>query len=219
MKNPYCIGLCGQKQVGKDTICEILIPILNKKLMTSFERVAFADAVKNVLGLFHYRDDNENKVRVNREWIENNKENVDYIPKGWETNVRGALCKIGDRFREIDGGVWIDIALLNNSKDKIITDVRYPNEAYEIHKNASGLVIKIIRPGFETKEGHRSETSMLEFDDKIPCKFEGPCMDPDIPYDYILRNDSDKEELKEKIHEQIVPWILKKWKYFIVNSY
>jgi len=211
----YCIGLCGQKQVGKDTICEILIPKLSKELNTDFERVAFADAVKNVLCLFHYEDDKGEKTRVNRDWIEENKENVDYVPGGWDTHVRGALCNIGDRFREIDNGVWIDIALLNNTKDKIITDVRYPNEAKEIRQNPLGMVIKVIRPGFERVEGHRSETSMLEFDKQIPAEFEGPCINPNLPYDYILRNDGNEEELKKKIHEQIVPWILNKWKYFI----
>ncbi len=217
MSRQFCIGLTGQKQVGKDTICEFLICKLNKELNTKFERVAFADAVKNVLGLFHFKDISGKKVRVNREWIEDNKENMDYIPSGWKTNVREALCNIGDRFREIDSEVWLDIALLNNKKDKIVTDVRYPNEAYEIQKNPLGLVIKIIRPGFEMKEGHQSETSMLEFDEKIPYNFEGPYMDPSSPYDYIIINNEDEELLKEKIQEQVIPWILDKWKYFITS--
>lgn len=212
---PFCVGLCGQKQVGKDTVSEILIPALSKNLNKDFVRVAFADAVKNTLCMFNYLDEETNKsVRVSRQFIEDNKENTEYIPKGWECDIRWALCNIGDRFREINPDVWIDIALLNNKKDKVITDVRYPNEAIKIHNNPKGLVVKIIRQEFEKSDGHRSETSMLEFDKYLSQDYEGPLVDNRIPYDFLLRNDGSKEDIKVKIHTKLVPFILDKWKYF-----
>ena len=212
---PFCVGLCGQKQVGKDTIAKTLIPALSKNLNKDFTHVAFADAVKNTLCMFYYLNEETNEpIRVSRQFIEDNKENTKYFPKGWKGNVRWALCNIGDRFREINPEIWIDIALLNNKKDKVITDVRYPNEVIKIHNNTKGLVVKIIRPEFEKSNGHRSETSMLELDKYLPQNYEGPLLDNRISYDFLLRNDGSKEDLKIKVNTRLVPYILNKWKYF-----
>ena len=221
MKNEqFCLGLCGQKQVGKDTVAEFVIPILSKEMFKDFSRVAFADAVKNTLCAFHYKDSKTHKqIRVTREFIESNK-NSDIIPEGWECHVRGALCNIGDRFREINPEIWIDIAMLNNSKDKVITDVRYPNEAKKIQESSKGLVIKIIRPEFAESEGHRSEISMLKHDKYLPSKYEGPLSDKRMPYDYLLINDGSMDDLELKIRTKLIPFILDRWKYFSagVNS-
>ena len=165
--------------------------------------------------MFHYTDEKTKKpIRVTRDFIEANKENTQFKPGGWDCDVRWALCNIGDRFREICPEVWIDIAMFNNTKNKVITDVRYPNEAKKIHSHSKGLVIKIIRPEFEKDEGHRSETSMLEYDRYLPNDYEGPLSDDKMPYDYLLRNDGSIEELETKIHIQLIPFILNKWKYF-----
>lgn len=216
MKNEsFCIGLCGQKQVGKDESAAILIPLLSNNMNKKFVRVAFADAVKNTLCMLHYIDEKTKKSkRVTREFIENNKNN-DYIPHGWECNIRDALCNIGDRFREINKEAWVDIALLNNNKNKVITDIRYPNEAFKIYNNTKGIVIKIIRPDFEKQKGHRSETSMLEIDRYLPGDYyEGILNDSRLPYNFLLRNDGSIEELKIKIQTKVLPFILDKWKYF-----
>ena len=187
-KNSFCLGLCGQKQVGKDTAALTLIPELSKHMNQEFVRVGFADAVKNTLCMFHYTDEKTKEpIRVTREFIEENKENTDFIPGGWECDVRWALCNIGDRFREINPEIWIDIALLNNKKNKVITDVRYPNEAIKIKKNSKGMVVKIIRPDFERKNGHRSETSMLDVDKYLSflsfkfIQYEGPIFSIKLP--------------------------------------
>ena len=111
---PFCIGICGQKQSGKDETAAILVPMLSRYMNKTFVKAAFADAVKDILCNFHYLDEKTKKpIKITKDFIEKNKNN-DYIPIGWECNVRNALCNIGDRFREINPEVWTDIVLLNN---------------------------------------------------------------------------------------------------------
>jgi hypothetical protein len=211
----HCIGICGQKQVGKDTVFEILKPILEKNLNKQFIRVAFADEVKNMLCKFRYIDNKHGFVKVTREFIEDNKNKED-IPNGWNMNIRDAMNNIGDRFREICPNIWIHLAFLQSTKEgKIVTDVRYPNEAFFIKNDMKGINIKVLRNEVYKNDGHRSETSLLEYDKKIPQDFEGFVYLPESPYDYILRNDGNREELEIKVNTQLAPFILKKWKYFI----
>ena len=38
----FCLGLSGQKRNGKDTVCDIIKPLLDKEL-DEFKRISFAD--------------------------------------------------------------------------------------------------------------------------------------------------------------------------------
>lgn len=212
----YCIGLCGQKQVGKDTVFEIMKPHLEQALSKRFVRIAFADEVKNMLCKFRYMGSGQKLTRVTRDFIEDNK-NSAAIPNGWNMCIRDAMNNVGDRFREICPDIWIHLAFLNSSKDegKVVTDVRYVNEAAFIKNEMKGLNIKILRKEAYQEEGHKSETSFHDFDKKIPLDFEGQAYMPDSPYDYILRNDEDRKSLEDKIKTQLVPFILNRWKFFI----
>jgi hypothetical protein len=81
---------------------------------------------------------------------------------------------------------WVDQMIRKiqrNSKSKtttVITDVRYPNEADLV--KSRGVLIKVERDtGLE--DMHSSETAMQDFSD----------------FDYILKNDSSLEVLKERV--------------------
>jgi hypothetical protein len=211
----YCIGLCGQKQVGKDTVFEILKPYLEKELNKKFVRIAFADEVKNLLCKFRYYEGGK-LVRITREYIEENKNNT-LIALGMKMCIRDAMNNIGDRFREISQDIWIQMAFLNTPKDegKVVTDIRYLDEAAFIKEEMKGINIKVLRDQVFQESGHRSEISFLEHDRKIPHDFEGPAYLPDSPYDYILRNNEDRPQLENKVRAQLLPFILNKWKFFI----
>ncbi|MFW5794549.1 MAG: hypothetical protein ACOCV1_03590 [Bacillota bacterium] len=213
MKKYFCLGLCGQKRSGKDTIYNFIHKNLENEMNLDFKKVAFADAVKNVLCLFSYKQ-NGNLIKVDKEFIEEYKTKEDLIPESWNMSVREALNNIGDRFREVCPNVWIDIAL-NSSGNKIVTDVRYSNEISEIKKRYHSLIIKIIRPSFSKEKGHRSETSFIEIDKSIPNNLEGPCSEyNNVPYDYIIRNNGDLKDLEEKVKYKLLPFVLNRWKFF-----
>lgn len=209
----YCLGLSGQKQTGKDTAAQILIPILSEEMSKKFVRAAFADEVKRILCLFSYQDANTgNRPRVVPEFIEEYKERADFIPGGWKMNVRQALINIGDRFREIYPEIWMDLVLCN-PKNKVITDVRYENEAWAIRQNSRGFLVRIVRPELENNINDKSETSLLKYDKMVEGK-EGPINIEGVPYNYILRNDGSLERYEQKVRTELVPHLLNSWKYF-----
>ena len=129
-------------------------------------------------------------------------------------NIRDSLVNIGDRFREICPTVWMD-NVIKDSKNKIITDVRYPNEADIIYHNPRGLVIRVIRDEVKSETGSPAETPLLKFDQKISHQHEGPVYQKNIPYHYIIRNNGNIEDFKIKAQDDLLEFILSKWKYFV----
>jgi hypothetical protein len=210
----FCLGISGQKRSGKDTLAKILIPLLQKELNTVFYHESFADAVKNILCMFYYKDLKSSK-KVSRDFIEEYKNKEDFIPGGWNMCVRDALVNIGDRFREIYSNIWIDIIFNKNNNNKIITDVRYENEIYMIKNNSKGLIIRVIRDSEFKESGDNSEISLLKFDKKILDNYEGPGYKINSIYDYIIRNNGTIEEYENNIVMNLLPFILNKWKFFI----
>lgn len=213
--HPFCLGLSGQKRSGKDTVYEIIKDTLDSELNTSFKRIGFADNVKKVLCLFHYQDESGESCPVTPKFIEEQKINSHYIPDGWEMDVRSALINIGDRFRDICPTVWMDM-VLKQQTDKIVPDVRYPNEAQNIYKDSKGLVIRIIRPDMYKTKTDAADIALCSIDQDIGALlFEGEINQPSIPYHYILQNNGTLEDLKLKIRCKVIPFILRRWKYFI----
>ena len=209
----YTLGISGLKQSGKDTSCGIMIPILSKALSRDFKQQAFADAVKNVLCLFGYTDEAGNWRKVNKTWIEENKVRPDYVPGGWKMGVREALINIGDRFREICPSIWLDL-VMNSIDDKIVSDVRYPNEAWTVFGSATGYVLRIHRDSCDVLD-NPSETSLLPYDEIVGPSYEGPIHDDRAPYPYYLKNNGTVEELEFKLKHDVLPDVLRKWRYFI----
>lgn len=164
------IGLTGYAGSGKDTFAKSL------KLRGGFERVGFADAVKEMalvldpLLLIPAPD----------------ADNLAYLSQlvstyGWEQakkfdSVRKYLQVLGtDAVRNIIGNdAWIRaaeakvIGHLREERNVVMTDVRFPNEVAFV-KSYGGTMIKIVRPNVEAVNDHISDTGIdnLEVDDVI----------------------------------------------------
>lgn len=212
--NFFCLGISGQKKSGKDTLANILIPLLQKELGIVFYHESFADSVKNILSMFYYTESG-NKKKVSREFIEEYKNKEEFIPEGWNMCVRDALINIGDRFREICPNIWIDIVLNKNNNNKVITDVRYENEVFAIKKNPKALIIRVLRKSEFKETGNNSEISLLKFDKRILDNYEGVGDKINSQYDYIIRNDGTIKEYEDNININLLPFILSKWKFFV----
>ena len=89
-----------------------------------------------------------------------------------------------DFFREmINEDVWLNILARNYTpyRNTVVDDMRFPNE-HRFIKRQGGYTIQVVRPG--VVEHSRSTIS------------EGRLANH--PFDFIIRNDDDKEELRQR---------------------
>lgn len=156
------VGLTGYARSGKDTAAQVLI---NK----GFNRVAFADPMKNMLYALNPIVVECSELRL-REIVDRD---------GWEgakrlSEVRELLQRVGtDAGRTILGdNIWIDTAMKKANPcgikgctchPTVITDVRFTNEARAILA-AGGTVIRVTRPGVQPANDHVSETQLDKSD-------------------------------------------------------
>lgn len=150
------IGITGFAQSGKDTLANFLVE------KNGFERIAFADSMRNVLyatnpiiGLL-YEDRFREVVRV--------RSVVDSI--GWELSkteypeIRELLQRLGTEGGRdcLSEDIWIR-TLFERAKTNrlVIPDVRFENEVEAIHK-MGGLIIRVNRKDFGPVNSHISET-------------------------------------------------------------
>ena len=130
------IGFASQLAMGKDTAADYLAEQLNKsRKLGDWIRCGFADAVKNTFC---------QAFDVDRQFLEKWKR-INHPPENMLMPIRQALQFIGDGFRNIKSDIWIDIALRDTSKQLIISDCRYHNEAKNIHQRG-GINVVIYRP-------------------------------------------------------------------------
>jgi hypothetical protein len=147
------IGLSGYAQVGKDTLASILVE------HHGFERIAFADALRDMLYALNPDINDGPDAGPELRWI------VDTY--GWEAaKERGArelLQRLGtEAGRNILGeDIWVQTAMkkVKPGGRYVITDCRFPNEARAVEA-AGGHVVRVKRPGFEPVNGHPSETAL-----------------------------------------------------------
>lgn len=161
------VGLTGYAGVGKDAFAKSL------KLRGGFERVGFADAVKEMALVL-----NPVLWFPGKSW--DTQETLSSIVNkyGWEgakkaPSVRQYLQVLGtDAVRNIIGNdAWIRaaeakvIGHLREGRNVVITDVRFPNEAAFV-KSYGGTVVKIMRPNVNAVNDHISDTGIddLEVD-------------------------------------------------------
>ena len=108
----------------------------------------------------------------------------------WGITPREIFQKVGKFIRSIDNNYFVNylkVQLLNGTGKRIITDVRYDNEAQMI-KELGGTIIKIVRPDYLSDfDNHESENGIME-------KY----------VDVIIINDSTVENLHKKINLAIV---------------
>lgn len=205
----------GQKQNGKDTLADYLMPILAEKLPTHFdgeadswERGAFAYAVKKVFcDTFDVDDAFIEKWKV-----------TDEIPEGFDKDVRKSLQFIGDGFREIQSNIWIDLAFRNRRNSVVMSDGRYPNELRVVKKHC-GVNILIYRPGWLNDDPNGSEAlirPVVEWfleNGKEGYNWANDASKDDVPelvgkVDLFIMNDGTIEDLHHKVDEIVVPYIV-----------
>lgn len=147
------IGIMGYAGVGKDALASLLIE------KYGYERRAFADPMRQVLyalnpiifeGTFE-----QYPVRV-QDLVNGN---------GWDfakrrfPEIRSLLQRLGtEGGREIMGeNIWVETLFKNFTGDKlVIPDVRFANELEAIH-DRNGMVVRILRDGYEPVNDHTSE--------------------------------------------------------------
>jgi dephospho-CoA kinase len=142
------IGLSGYARSGKDTVADFLVT------QYGFERVAFADPIRNILYDLNPPVDGESLASMvdNYGWD---------IAKSKE-EVRTFLQTLGYSARmHIHQDVWVMAAFSKMRADRnyVIADVRFLNEAEHIKKH-NGEIWRVERPGVEAVNQHVSEWEM-----------------------------------------------------------
>ena len=206
------ISVFGQMAFGKDMVVDCLIEKLNKQVETKWTHTSFASAVKNVFC---------ESFGVSREFIEEWKRNPEN-PPGMLMPLRQALQFIGDGFRKIKSGIWVEIALRGDNL--ILSDGRYINESIEV-KARNGITIVLYRPGFVNSDPNPSESEIkpiAEFcakylkDGPIPKyeilkeKYGDECPKEMQYFDYFLNNDGTLYDLYKKVEDLLIPYINEK---------
>lgn len=213
------IGIVGQKQNGKDTLCEYLL-----KKFPHMRRYSFADEVKKI-----FSETFDFSLPLIEEW----KVRQD-IPVGFDSTVREGLMLIGDGFRRIMNDVWIK-KVLNNTSDiyKIISDVRYFNEMEKI-KERNGINVLVCNPSRLNNVDNKSESEMRPYIEWCLSigregvisswpEYHAVCRDPNFissqdglcfvknlsNIDFFILNDSLKEDFYKKVDDILVPYIFK----------
>jgi hypothetical protein len=212
------IGIAGQFSAGKDVFANVLIDELNvlvyKKFLSQlgFEKLyldagnslwykaAFGDGVKEIL---------QNAFGWDRDFIDEWKRKEEK-PEGYLMTVRQALQFIGDGFLQIKPSVWIDL-VLNTETSKVVSDVRYVNEA-KIIKEKGGCNVLLWRPGFENDINHPSEMQLKPYLEMcIAAGKEGATEgEASSLFDLFIVNSGTIDELREKIKTVVVPFLLSK---------
>lgn len=168
------IGLSGYAQSGKDEVAKILIEEFG------FERVAFADAIRNLL---YEMNPNHHDTLLQQA--------VDRL--GWDEVkkdpiVRRMLQNLGVGARKLFGEkFWIKEALRGIPKEGnfVFTDVRFINEA-DIIKSNDGKVWRVRREGVKAVNDHISEHEL-----------------DDYKFDQILKNEGSLDDLRELVRKRI----------------
>lgn len=204
------VGFASQLAMGKDTAADYLAQELNRvKTVGDWERGAFANAVKDTFC---------RAFNVDRDFLEKWKR-IDEPPPGMLMNIRKSLQFVGDGFRKIVNDIWIDIALRDNSKQLVISDCRYINEAKHIRER-EGINVIIYRPGYFNNDENPSESQIkpiIEWCLKNQKEGEIVHNDPNAPegskyYDFFLINDKDICDLHFKIRDLLIPYIERVYK-------
>jgi len=144
------IGLTGYARSGKDSVAKVLVDHYG------FIRLAFADPIRELLLEINPILDKGNRLSslVNEYGWD--------IAKG-QPEVRRLLQTLGVGARKVFGeNHWIVEAFKNidPTKNYVVTDVRFSNEADWIKDIYNGQIWRIKRPGVDAINTHVSESEM-----------------------------------------------------------
>lgn len=202
----YTVGISGKARSGKDTVADLLFPLLQDLPLGIWQRTAFAYKVKDVICQVFGVD-----LSFIEEW-----KTREEIPPGFMMNMREAMINVGDRLREIKPDCWLQLPL-RIPKNRLITDVRYPNEAQLV--NSVGFVIRVVNPASPHID-NPSETSLDTFDRKCHIweRPSGPISLPGIPYNYVIQNVGSLKDLEREVRGNLIHHLESQLKFFCTNS-
>lgn len=138
------IGLVGYPNTGKDTIAESL----NEQW--GYERVAFGDAVKDLL------------LQLDPEYL-NSHAILERCKREGLCNTREKLQNLGQFMRDVDEDYWLN--KVNQSgvpNNAVFTDIRYENELAFVRRNFGGVIFGVTREGAGPVNDHTSERNTTE---------------------------------------------------------
>lgn len=177
------VGLAGYARSGKDSAADALESI-------GFCRIAFADKLREFayelnpevdggpMGVYHLQE-------VIDRWGWSG-----YKDSYWADSIRQQLQFIGtDCVRTILGpDTWVNATFnsIDFSRNFVITDVRFPNEADGIRARG-GRIYRIMRAGIGPANEHYSETALDGYE-----------------YDGFIHNDGTLEEFHKNVRRKIL---------------
>ena len=199
------ICVAAQFNSGKDEFSDHLSKKLHEISLYRWYRRAFALPVKEIFC---------QSFDVDMEFVEKWKR-IPEPPPGFLMPVRQALQFIGNGYRQIKESIWIDLALRDKTRNLIISDSRYINEAKAVRDN-NGVNFLLLRPGYINDDPNPSEAElrpMVEYCSKRVK--EGPINHADYKdapeglqyYDYFLVNDGTLADFKKKIDDVVTPYL------------
>jgi hypothetical protein len=169
---PKIIGISGKLGSGKDTV-----GLMINSIMPQYKLFSFADNVKKITSIITSTPIELQYSRAGKKTVINSSKNL---------TISNYQQLIGEGLRNIiDENIWIDSVLSNPEPYKIITDVRYKNEAYKIIEN-NGIIIRIEKDFIDIEDG-RDKNHISE------------CDLDDFKFEYILNNNSSMEELENNL--------------------
>jgi len=173
------VGVCGKKQVGKDTFAEFGCQIAEENGVSS-AKIAFASPLKQFVvdycgvpqGLPW--GSNDDKDQIMGKWGDFFNDNLCLLngsSPSDDVNVRELLQVLGtDVFRNVHESFWINVfkaRVSNRTFDEVrgygdprvvfITDMRFENEVRQVNE-MGGFTIKLDRDVFG--DSHKSEASV-----------------------------------------------------------
>lgn len=202
------LAFAGQLASGKDVSSDYIAEKLNNNNKSGhWTRAAFANAVKKV-----YMD----AFDLDRNFIEQWKRK-DEVPEGMQMNMRKSLQFIGDGFRQIKPSIWIDIALRDESKQLVVSDARYINEA-KVIREKGGINVIIYREGYLNNDPNPSESQIRPLVQYcLAGQFEGIINHKDHEpygleyYDLFLKNNGTLNDLYKKLDNILIPFVESKY--------
>lgn len=177
------IGVNGYALSGKDTVGQ-LIQQLDPD--GSWEIKKFAGKLKTIASIL---------TGIPTAMFENQEFKKKELPEMWSNHgmpmtVRDFLQKLGtDGLREgLHPNTWVNALMSDYTAypNWIVTDCRFPNEAYAI-KKAGGIIVRIDRPGITAINDHPSEIALDKWE-----------------FDYRISNDGTIDKLKDEVEKILV---------------
>lgn len=207
------VGINGLIGSGKDTIADILEEDRTLHVVRSSFANVLKDSVSTMtslpMSLLEGRTQNDRQMRE----IRNSRFNM---------TPREILQKVGVAMREIDPDFWINALdartlmlpahQLRNSV-RVITDVRFPNEAESVLRS-EGFIVNVSR-GEEPKwardileAGISCYTTDLEYVNQVvenlPHESEWRSRCFDFPKGMMIYNDGTIDDLREKVKHRVI---------------